>query len=186
MFEVTYEISEITPNYAPYIGTPVFWGFLIALIRERYFLKNSEFSKASRLKYFTWLFSILLLTSLSTISLFTNYKIERTINQLIASNNGEKISNKIKIESIEGYVENFIYAKDFSKGGESFTVNGKKFSYISGQYYGYHTYAKNGGLIRPGKYLRIHFIYLNPTYNRIIFKIEEDVEKSKNNKTVSK
>ena len=104
MFEVIYEISEITPNYAPYIGTPVFWGFLIALIRERYFLKNSEFSKASRLKYFTWLFSILLLTSLSTISLFKNYKIERTINQLIESNNGEKISNKIKIESIEGYV----------------------------------------------------------------------------------
>ena len=137
-----YNVLTSYGNYAFKIGSLFFvvliiWTFIMLIVL-------SIFDGGKYLKYFKFTFLVYPVFILIPCYLYIDGK-----------KNWERIFNNKEYEIVEGYVENFIPEKGWGdKRDESFSINGKNFSYSRSYFTGY--YNNSNSIIEEGLYLKIY------------------------------
>jgi hypothetical protein len=137
-----YNVLTSYGNYAFKIGTLFFvvliiWTFIMLIVL-------SIVDEGKYLKYFKFTFFVYPIFILIPCYLYIDGK-----------KNWERIFNNKEYEIVEGYVENFIPEKGWGdKRDESFSINGKYFSYSRFYFTGY--YNNSNSIIKEGLYLKIY------------------------------
>jgi hypothetical protein len=137
-----YNVLTSYGNYALKIGSLLFtvliiWTFIA-------FVVLSIVDGGKYLKYFKFIFLVYPVFMLIPYCLYIDGK-----------KDWERIFNNKEYEIVEGYVENFIPEKAWGdKRPESFSINGKIFSYSRFYFTGY--YNNSNSIIKDGLYLKIY------------------------------